>query len=235
MSPTYTPGKLVLKKDSVAATDTNINEVSLLLHGDGTNGSTTITDSSLTPKTVTAVGNAQISTAQSKFGGASIALDGTGDALRCPTNAAFGWGTGNFTVEFWLYYQGGIGYVFFWIQANPTPTIPYLGYGLNNGTKQPWLWNNTNVLTTSTNITNNTWQHHAVVRSGGTVSIYLDGISIGSTAFAADLAASKPLSIGDNGTFGQSTNGYIDEFRITKGIARYTANFTPLTAPFPNY
>jgi hypothetical protein len=61
--------------------DPVFNNVSLLLHGNGTNGSTTITDNSPTPKTVTAVGNAQISTAQSKFGGASIAFDGTGDYL----------------------------------------------------------------------------------------------------------------------------------------------------------
>jgi hypothetical protein len=100
---TYTPGKLVLKKDSVAATDTNINEVSLLLHGDGTNGSTTITDSSLTPKTVTAVGNAQISTAQSKFGGASILLDGSGDYLDVGSNSAFGYGLSDFTIETWVY------------------------------------------------------------------------------------------------------------------------------------
>jgi hypothetical protein len=215
------------------AVDPLINNVSLLLHGNGTNGSTTITDNSPSPKTVTAVGNAQISTAQSKFGGASISFDGSGDALRYASNEAFGWGIGDFTVEFWLYYQGGNGYVFFWIQTPPA-SPPYLGYGLNVGTKQPWLWNDGNVLTASTSITNNTWQHHAVVGSGGTVSIYLNGPSIGSTVFAADLAALKPFSIGDNGSSTQSANGYIDDFRITKGVVRFIANFTPPTAPFPD-
>jgi hypothetical protein len=214
--------------------DPDYSSVSLLLHGNGTNGSTTITDNSPSPKTVTVVGNAQISTAQSKFGGSSIAFDGTGDALRYPSDPAFGWGTGDFTVEFWLYYQGGNGYTFFWIQAPPGPTPPYLGYGLNDGSKHPWLWNNENVLTTSTDITNNTWQHHAVVRSSGTVSIYLNGTSIGSTAFASDLTASKPFSIGDNGSLVQSTNGYIDDLRITKGVARYTSNFSVPPAQFPD-
>jgi hypothetical protein len=210
-----------------------IQNVSLLLHGNGTNGSTTIVDSSPTPKTATVLGDAQISTAQSKFGGASIRLDGSGDALRYASNAAFGWGTGDFTVEFWLYYQGGNGYVFFWIQA-PPQAIPYLGYGLNNGTKTPWLWNAGNVLIGNTNVTNDAWQHHAVVRNSGTLTIYLNGVSIGSTTFASNLAASKSFAIGDNGSGIQHTNGYIDEFRITKGVARYTANFTPPTAPFPD-
>jgi len=104
---TYTPGKLVLKKDSVAATDTNINEVSLLLHGDGTNGSTTITDSSPTPKTVTAVGDAQISTAQSKFGGSSLFFNNNfANAITTPSNAAFAFDTNDFTVEAWIYQLG---------------------------------------------------------------------------------------------------------------------------------
>ena len=65
-------------------TDPYRSQVSLLLHGDGANGSTTIVDSSPSPKTVTAVGNAQISTTQSKFGGSSLAFDGAGDYLEAP-------------------------------------------------------------------------------------------------------------------------------------------------------
>ena len=84
-------------------TDPNFANVSLLLHGNDTNGSTTITDSSPSPKTVTAVGNAQISTAQSKFGGASIAFDGNGDWCQIANNVAFKFGSGNFTIEYWFY------------------------------------------------------------------------------------------------------------------------------------
>ena len=73
-----------------AGEDPYYGNVSLLLYGDGANGSTTITDSSPTPKTVTAVGNAQISTAQSKFGGASIAFDGAGDYLIVPSTGTPG-------------------------------------------------------------------------------------------------------------------------------------------------
>jgi len=212
--------------------DPNYASVSLLLHGDGTNGSTTITDNSQSPKTVTAVGNAQISTAQFKFGGSSIALDGTGDELNVLTNTDFGFGTGDFTLEFWLYYTGGNGYVFFLITNSGSGN--YVGYGLNNGSKNPWVWNNTDVLTTTTPVTNNVWQHHAVVRNSGNLQIYLNGSSIGSTTWTNDLGATRPLTVGSNSAGGQFTSGYIDELRITKGVARYTAAFTPSTTPFPN-
>jgi len=99
-----TPGKVTLKKESVAA-DPYYNNVSLLLHGDGANGSTTIVDSSTSPKTVTAVGNAQISTAQSKFGGASLAFDGAGDYLTIPDDSSFDFGFNDFTIEGWIYTQ----------------------------------------------------------------------------------------------------------------------------------
>jgi hypothetical protein len=86
-------------------TDPYRSQVSLLLHGDGTNGSTTIVDSSPSPKTVTAVGDAQISTAQSKFGGASIAFDGNGDYLDASSSNQYAIGTEDFTVEGWVYFN----------------------------------------------------------------------------------------------------------------------------------
>jgi hypothetical protein len=82
--------------------DPQFGSVSLLLHGDGANGSTTITDSSRLTNTVTAVGDAQISTAQSKFGGASIAFDGSGDYLTISSSSALSIGSGDYTVEFWI-------------------------------------------------------------------------------------------------------------------------------------
>lgn len=222
---------------SVAAggeTDPYFSNVSLLLHGDGTNGSTTIVDNSPSPKTVTAFGDAQISTAQSKFGGASVALDGSGDDLKVSSDAAFGFGAGDFTVEFFLYYTGGNGYVFFFINLVSDIANTYIGYGLNSGSKNPWIWSKANVLATSTAVTNDTWQHHAVVRSSGVLTIYLDGLAIGSTTWTPDIGSQRPFCIGSNSSNAQYTAGYIDEFRVTKGVARYTSNFTPPTAPFPN-
>ena len=240
---TYTPGKLVLKKDGVAATDTNINEVSLLLHGDGANGSTTITDSSLTPKTVTAVGNAQISTAQSKFGGASIAFDGTGDYLTASSNAGFAFGTGDFTIEAWvrpttLSSASDFAFVF---DTRATAGSGNLGASVGfTQTTGVWMFfeQSANILTnTSSSAVANQWQHIALSRAGTSWRFFVDGTQVGTWTNGSGLGTSQPLLIGtarDNPGNTRNLPGYIDDLRITKG-ERYTANFTPPTAAFPDF
>jgi hypothetical protein len=241
MSPIYVPGKVVLKKDGVAATDTNIREVSLLLHGDGANGSTTITDSSLTPKTVTAVGNAQISTAQSKFGGASIAFDGTGDYLAGVTSQADDFNLpGNFTIESWIYLNSTSG----------TQTIA----GKWATGQQAWIFQTTNtslliatgnsgtfstLSSASTTWAPSTWYHVGATRSEGNIFLFRNGVLLGTSGNTANATSANTTSViyaGMNQDGSQQLfNGYIDDLRITKGVARYTANFTPPTLPFPDF
>jgi hypothetical protein len=227
-------GDLRLRKTSVAATDTNIREVSLLLHGNGTNGSTTITDSSLTPKTVTAVGNAQISTAQSKFGGASIAFDGTGDSLTTPNNSAYQFGTSDFTVECWI---------------NTTDITFNLISLLNNAAgnwaivifNSDFYWQTaygvTNLISAvpCSSILNGAWNHIAITRSGSSLRLFFNGVLQGASPYTdnTNYNGTGLLTVG-SGVNGD-LNGYIDDLRITKGVARYTANFTPPTAPFPDF
>ena len=162
--------------------------------------------------------------------GGSVYFDGTDDRLTAAASTDFGF-DGDFTVESWIYYTGGNGYVFFWV--NTSGSGDYLGYGLNTGTLNPWLWNGANVLTTSTDVIPNTWQHHAVVRNGTTLTIYLDGKSIGSTTDSTTFGAgSQPFYIGWNGgNDTQNTTGYISDLKVVKGTAVYTSNFTPPTAP----
>jgi hypothetical protein len=222
---------------AAGATDPNFSNVSLLLHGDGTNGSTTITDSSGSPKTVTAVGNAQISTAQSKFGGASIAFDGTGDYLTVPAGSDFSF-PGDFTVETFLYLNGTPGVY---------DTITEIGTYLNgilfrvNGTANGYdiiingTANRIDVVISGNPVSQ--WVHLALTRSGSTVRLFVEGTLRGSTTATGTVnSTSGTTRIGfeKDGTSGRELNGYLDEFRITKGVARYTANFTPPTAPFPN-
>lgn len=211
-------------------TDPKFNYVTMLLHGNGTNGAqnNTFVDSSTNNFTITRNGNTTQGTFTPYGSNWSNYFDGSGDFLTLPDNAAFGFGTGNFTFEFWLYYTGGNGYTCFF--TNNSTSGNYIYYGLNTGTRQPFVWNDGNVLTTSANVTNNTWQHHAIVRNGSTLTIYLDGVAIGSTTWNVDLGSSRPLSIGAVNTAAQPTAGYISNFRAVKS-AVYTSAFTPPTAP----
>jgi hypothetical protein len=232
-----TGAKLVLAKDYIPV-DPDFANVSLLLHGDGTNGSTTITDNSPSPNTVTAVGNAQISTAQSKFGGSSIAFDGNGDNLTVPGNGSFTMGTADFTVECWVRLNNASHTGVFVTTAQP---LDYDGFfcGHVNGIlyfladstgSAPW-----DVSLTAGSIAVNSWTHIAGVRFGNTFTSYVNGVQVATTTSSLSLANSNNiLHVGGRATLDQYLNGYIDDLRITKGVARYTANFTPPTAPFPD-
>ena len=211
--------------------DLNRSNVSLLLHGNGTNGSTTITDNSPSPKTVTAVGNAQISTTQSKFGGSSMLFDGTGDRLTTPSNNAFAFGTGDFTVEAWVYES-----------IRPAfPTVIEIGSHLaatgiifltNDGGNLAGIYSNGfRALTATGSLA--AWNHYAWVRSGNSIQTFVNGVGGGAASFTNNLTDTATIKIGGRaGNY--DLNGYINDLRITKGVARYTANFTPPTAPFPD-
>lgn len=204
---------------------------SLLLPMNGIPGSVAFVDYSQNALTVSTVrGNVSLSSTQARFGVTSAYFDGSGDSLFYNDNALFGLGTGNFTLEFWHYYQGGNGYVC--MLAIAPPSGNYVFYGLNTGNKNPFIWNNGNVLTTATAVTNNTWQHHAIVRNAGTVAIYLQGVQIGATSWNVNLGSTGYLSLGANGGNTQNTKGFMADIRITKA-ARYATNFTPRTTPFP--
>ena len=241
MSLTYTPGKLVLKKDSVAVdpnTDPNFANVSLLLYGNGINGSTSITDNSPSPKTVTAVGNAQISTAQSKFDGASIAFDGTGDYLIVPANSDFVFSTNNFTIEGWVFPTQH--------DARNTIVSSYPGAGsgnwivtLESGKLSLYLFPNATfnfTWTTTTTFPLNEWSNFAITRESNTWRLFYNGTIENTSTQTTAMGNLNQVRIGSYLSAPLAFfNGYIADLRITKGVARYNAAFTPPTAPFPNY
>ena len=217
--------------------DPQFGSVSLLLHGNGTNASTTITDSSPTPKAVAAVGNAQISTAiADPFGNSTgvIAFDGTGDQLTTPSNNAFAFGTGNFTVEAWVY--EAVRPIF--------PTVIEIGAHLattgiifltNNGGNLAGIYSGGFFAMTATGSLA-AWNHYAWVRSGNFIQTFVNGIGGTATSFTNNLSNTATITVGSQAGGGGNydLNGYLDDLRITKGVARYTANFTPPTAPFPD-
>jgi hypothetical protein len=215
--------------------DLNRSNVSLLLHGDGSNGSTTIVDSSPSPKTVTAFGNAQISTAQSKFGGASIAFDGSGDYLQVNPAPVIALGTENFTVECFLYLNSipSVNNNYIIDQRTSSNTAAFALF--LDSTRLRWALDGATVIAPTAAWQSQAWTHVALVRNSGVVTAYINGSQIftGSNTYAMQSPPS-PTTVGARYTLSESLDGYIDDLRITKGVARYTANFTPPTAPFPD-
>ncbi len=183
------------------------------------------------------VGNAQISTTQSKFGGSSMYFDGTGDWLQLPNSQFYNFGTGDFTIECWLYpTASGVGTIIAkrsgsntaWLQLYYDSTNKIGVVVSFNGTT--WGINSLG----STTVSLNTWTHVALVRNGSSFKTYINGTAdISATDTGSINFPSDAVTIGAGATSGiQTLTGYIDDLRITR-YARYTGNFTPPTAAFP--
>ncbi len=226
--------------DTVMNGVTSDTDTSLLLHADGVNGATAFTDSSLTPKAVTPSGNAQISTAQGKFGGASMAFDGTGDYLASSSSNDLDFGTGDFTIEWFEYPTSNANTGRFHIKGSVlggTGTGAVAGVSVGyNGTNWAIYHGSTYEVTPAT-LSLNTWTHVALVRVGGVMRLFVGGNKVGpdmNYSAALPNTGAAVLTLGAYYDTTYSFTGYLDELRITKGIARYTANFSPPTAAFPN-
>lgn len=216
-----------------------------LLHFNGSDASITFTDE--TGKTWTANGNAQIDTAQSVFGGASGLFDGTGDYLSTSDSDDFAFGTGDFTIDLRVRFNvlpTSITYKILFSQHENSSNYYIFGLYNNAGTYQFEFFQvvggaaNIDILKNANSIATGVWYHVALVRSGNNWYIFQDGTQLGSTVVDADSVSNFSASP-NIGRWAFDTsydfNGWIDEFRISKGIARWTANFTPPTKPyFPN-
>jgi hypothetical protein len=174
------------------------------------------------------VGNAQISTSVKKYGTGSLAFDGTGDYLNSTNSLLAIQGSSAFTLEAWIYptsvsgdlciyeTRGGSGFVFF----------------INSGGKLQVYDSVAGAQTQSTTtLTANTWAFISLVRAAGssTVTYYVDGTSAGTFSLASFATATR-TRIGAREDAVAAYVGYMDDFRITIGYARYTSNFTPPTS-----
>jgi hypothetical protein len=217
--------------------------VSLLLPFNGANESTTFTDVSKNAFTITPSGGAKISTTQSQFGGASGYFDGVDDYLSIPNNAAFDIGISAepFTIECWVYpLVNSSGIIFnrcgdfsepYWTSTSGHYYL--LNLSTANGCSFSWydgVDGTPKRVRYTDNLTLNAWSHVTVCLSGGVVSLYVNGDKkeeSASTALVKPTQANLTF-VGDTHSFLSAPfNGYIDDLRVTKGIARYTANFTP--------
>ena len=180
------------------------------------------------------VNSTQISTSIKKYGTGSI-YNPAGSSLRVNSIAPNAFGTGDFTIEFWLYplgtqfgtpisnWTGPGNWAFLFEGQQITFSGPAAGYQV--------------LVKDPTNITLNQWTHIAVSRASGTMRLFRNGIVVASAANSTSFTAAGQLSIGS--LYGDGTswqfNGYFDDIRITSGIARYTSDFTPPTAPLPDF
>lgn len=226
--------------------DPNFSSVVFLSHFDGTDGSTTITD--VKGHTVTANGNAQIDTAQSKFGGASLLLDGTGDYVTSPDSADWQFPIGtDFTVEGWVRFAALTGNHVFCSQYENTTNMRSWFFRRTTGdllTFQAHPFTGASNGVTFNKVEGSwtpvvdTWYHVAYARASGTGRLYAAGVKIAEDFEGSGVMDSnQPLVFGaiNSGGFTQFLNGWLDDWRITKGVARYTgATYTVPTAAFPD-
>ena len=178
-----------------------------------------------TQNVIETVGDARVNTAISKFGTGSLYFDGTGDYLRLPARDFWNFSSKNWTIEMWLYPTNLSGTKI--ILENTTNGTNGLSIQTSGDDIVVYVTENVNFGGT---LVVNTWQHIALVRSGSTVTYYLNGVSTGSATLNAGTGAAG-LWIGErNGGGVAPFVGNIDDFRITRGFARYTGNFTPPSA-----
>jgi len=219
--------------------DPFFDKVVLLLHGNGTN----IVDSSQITKTINTIGNAKTSTAKSKFGGSSLLFDGVSSALTISGDLQMG--NQNFTGECWFYplmLPVGGNLAVLWAQrpnlaayGGPTLAISSAGNLLlfianSNGSGWEIVGFDTQIT-----VSLNEWQHIALVRNDSQLLTYKNGVAGSSVGINFSIASTGDTSVGaGSASGGQWISGYLDELRITKGVARYTSNFVPPTKSFPN-
>lgn len=201
----------------------------LLMHMDGTDGSTTFIDEK--GHTFDVVQSVTISTAQSKFGTASGYFNDPGSKIKIAVSEIgdFDFSTGDFTIETWMR------------TSDPTAVIAIIGRGYPHN-QFGMVYNTVYfgkitggfVAQTSTGLVSaNTWVHLALVRSGTTVTIFVDGVARATGSFPDAYSwANQYIGNGDNTYTFQHIRGHLDELRVTKGVARYTSDFTPPSAPF---
>ena len=179
------------------------------------------------------VGDARVSTNTKKFGTGSMYFDGTGDYLKSRLNDPIVFlGVENWTIEGWVYLNTTSGTQTFIAGQSDYATPANASYGLyvTGSSAGDFFYGSSFVSLGAPGLSATTWTHCAWVRNGSTITFYRNGTSITSVAIGANSinnGTTNPLCIGGANNGANQLNGYIDDLRITRGYARYTANFTP--------
>lgn len=230
-----------------ASKDPYFDNVALLLHFDGDDGSTTFTDSSNNSYQITNVNNVLVSSNNPKFGTGAGYFNGESglDVLDIPQIPY----SNDFTIETWFNinkFLGGLQVIFSQHGNSGVFSNGSISINIYNSKEIIFMrWNDSNTtestfgfrFNSSVNLELHSWYHIALVQYGLHIFGFLNGTLIGEAIIAAavNTNANHYISLGgDSGTNSSYFQGYLDEFRLTTGVARYTENFTPPTAPFPD-
>jgi len=229
-TPPTSPVTLLSNGGATPSTAPTSGQVSLLC--DFTNGG--IFDNAK-KNVLTTVGDAKVSTSVVKYGTGAMYFDGTGDYLTVPNTTSLSFGTNDFTVECWFNanslsptnYSALMGF------HNASNANTWGTYVRSNGV---FLYGSSATIFGGGTINTGIWYHFVATRSGNTARVFLNGIQQASaTVTGSYVDGGYPFQIAeDNESTNPAFNGYIDDLRITKGVARYTSAFTPPTRAFPN-
>ena len=209
---------------------TAITNTSLLLNGTNVG----IIDKSQSAQTLTLNGDVKSSTTQTKYLSSSMYFDGTGDYIDLPDFVS-DYGSKDFTVEVWIYPTAvGTRHNFGDFNSAGQNASSSLVFKFDNDKAKWWIQTTTyNSITSAASISANVWTHIALVRNGSTITQYINGNSDGTfnVGSASINQSSIVYTLGTGGDYQSDFyQGYMSDFRVTKGLARYTANFTPPTA-----
>ena len=164
--------------------------------------------------------------------GGSVSFDGTGDYLTIADDASFTIGSGDFTAECWVYPTASPNQPLIFGQwSNPYSWAIQLSNDGNRYARMIFHDGNYQDTVTSTPVALNAWTHLAIVKSGSTATLYVNGVPVGTDTVGTLTDASSALTLGALSSGGQTFQGNIANARLVVGTAVYTSNFTPPTAP----
>lgn len=211
--------------------DPDFADVEILIQPNGPDGSTAFVDQSSNARTITPNGNAQMDTGQQLYCPASTMLDGSGDRLTFTTANGFSLRAANWCFEAWIYFDtfsgtavlisggaSGNGFYILWVAGNI-----FMGDGATN-----------NIAVANTPATGS-WHHWAGTFDNTTYRLFFDGTLLGSSTTLLAATAINNFELGSRTGQGWYTDGWFGPTRLTLGVPRYTAAFTPPTAAFPTF
>ena len=215
--------------------DTHFSKVTALFNFDGSDGDTTTSglDSSNKNLTVSYSSGDQLSNTQKKFGATSLYV---ADNVTLSSSDGFNMGTGDFTIEAWYYFtsfSNSFGHYDQWAGSSTGAGNVQMWNSTSAQGKIKWYYNGNSNFTSSTTMSTGQWYHVAYVRESGTLKIYFNGTVDSTTqSYSGQFGKTGTVYLGDQHAGGGGTpQYYIDDLRVTKGLARYTSNFTaPTTA-----